>query len=79
VHVGYCPVLENFSASYCALKGLDDFSSCPNLQQLDVSFNQIESLIPLLQSLYTNQRLHTVTLNDNTFNYNIQPDSALSL
>jgi Leucine-rich repeat (LRR) protein len=72
--VGYCPCLDTVSASYCALKQIGNFESCPNLQQIDVSFNQIEYLKTLLYALYTNQKLHTLTCNDNQFNYNIQAE-----
>lgn len=70
----YCPFLEQVLASYCSLVSLGDFVGCPNLQQLDISFNKIASLKTLLQSLFTNVKMVSMMLNDNVFNFNVQPE-----
>ena len=67
-------MLDTISASYCALKSIGELSSAPNLQQVDVSFNQIEKIDMVLRVLYTNQKVHTLACNDNQFNYNIQQE-----
>ena len=54
VNLGYCPMLDTLSASYCSLKSIGDMASCPNLQQIDVSFNQIQTIECLLKAIYTN-------------------------
>lgn len=64
-------MLDTLSASYCAIKAIGDMSSCPNLGHFDVSFNQIEKLDIVLKALFTNQKIHTLTCNDNQFNYNM--------
>jgi Leucine-rich repeat (LRR) protein len=70
----YCPFLEQVLASYCSLASLGDFVGCPNLQQLDISFNKIASLKTLLQSLFTNVKMASMMLNDNEFNFNVPPE-----
>jgi|TARA_B110001450_G_C17427127_1_gene402328 Leucine-rich repeat (LRR) protein len=70
----YCPFLEQVLASYCSIASLGDFAGCPNLQQLDISFNKIASLKTLLQCLFTNVKMVSMLLNDNVFNFNVPPE-----
>lgn len=85
ISFGYCPSLEQLTASYCALKDFGgagaggqeptgNLSLCPNLTTLDISFNKIEKLETFLRAFKDNKKLTSVIMNDNVFNFNIQAD-----
>ena len=72
--LGYNPMLEHLMASQCALKELTSLQSCPNIQQVDFSFNQIETIKCLLLAIHNNQKIVSLSMNDNPFNIHIQSD-----
>jgi Leucine-rich repeat (LRR) protein len=39
--LGYCPLLESLSLSYCSFNQLKSLVGAPNLRDLDLSFNSI--------------------------------------
>jgi Leucine-rich repeat (LRR) protein len=68
--MGYCPMLENLSLSYCSLIQVKSLVGAPNLREYDCSFNSVQSLEHLLNSLKNNHELRTLRFNDNTFSLN---------
>lgn len=70
LHLGYCPLLESLSISYCSLNDLGSLALCPSLKDLDVSFNQLPTLPSVLKALQHNNKTQfkAISFNDNVFN-----------
>lgn len=70
VDLGYCPLLETFSASQCSIQNLHTFSGCQSLRDVDLSFNQLPSLVNVLKVIQYNDPkfLKSLVFNDNVFN-----------
>lgn len=64
--MGYCPLLESLTVSYCSLNEVGSMSGCPSLQELDLSFNHIPSLKFLVDCL-PHRDLVALKFNDNLF------------
>lgn len=47
--LGYCPLLETLSASQCQVSNLYSLAGCQSLRELDISFNQMPSLISIFK------------------------------
>jgi len=71
VSLGFCPLLEVFAATYCAISEMGSFMGCQSLRELDVSYNEIASLTYLLQNLKFNNpyALQVLCFNENVFNH----------
>ncbi len=72
--MGYCPLLESLSVSYCSLNEIGSMRGCPELAELDLSFNHIPSLKALIDCL-PHWNLTTLKFNDNLFSQ-ISTDEA---
>jgi Leucine-rich repeat (LRR) protein len=70
LQIGYCPLLESLHVSYCSLTDLASLQLCPSLRDLDVSFNQIQTLPQILKALQWNNSVQfkSLNFNDNVFN-----------
>jgi Leucine-rich repeat (LRR) protein len=66
LRLGYCPLLEQFSASYCQLSDMGSLKNCPNLIDLDVSFNHLPTLKEFLDCL-PHKNFSSLSFNDNKF------------
>jgi Leucine-rich repeat (LRR) protein len=64
--MGYCPLLETLSVSYCSVNEVGPMSGCPSLSEIDLSFNHIPSLKTLVNCL-PHWNLTTLKFNDNLF------------
>ncbi len=68
--MGYCPLLENLSLSYCSIIQVKSLIGAPNLREFDCSFNSVQSLDQLLNSMRGNRELRNLRFNDNSFSNN---------
>lgn len=66
LHLGFCPMLEQISVSYCCLQEIGPLKGCPNLLDIDVSFNHLASLKRFLDCL-PHRNLTSLSYNDNNF------------
>jgi len=66
LHLGYCPLLESLTVSFCSLNEIGSMKGCMSLQEVDVSFNHISQLKILVDSL-PHYNLTTFKFNDNLF------------
>lgn len=66
LHMGYLPLLETLSVSYCSVNQVGTMSGCPSLSEIDLSFNHIPSLKTLVDCL-PHWNLTTLKFNDNLF------------
>jgi Leucine-rich repeat (LRR) protein len=66
LQLGFCPMLEQISVSYCCLQELGALKGCPNLLDIDVSFNHLASLKRFLDCL-PHRNLTSLSYNDNNF------------
>lgn len=74
ISLGYCPFLDTLTASYCKINQLGSLSGCPNLHQIDVSFNKLPTLESFVGPVAKCHNLQQLVFNDNVFNFNIQED-----
>ena len=65
--LGYCPLLETLSLSYCSFIQIKSLVGAPNLRELDISFNAIQSLDQFLNIIRNNRELRMIRYNDNPF------------
>ena len=66
LNLGFCPLLEQMTVSYCSVHDIGSLKGCPSLLELDVSFNQLPNLKSLIDSL-PHQNLTSLKFNDNLF------------
>ena len=68
--LGYCPLMETLSASQCSISNLYSLSGCQSLREIDISFNQMPSLISIFKVIQFNDPafLRSLVFNDNVFN-----------
>ena len=66
--IAYCPLLDYLSCSYCSIASLGSLKGCPSLSFLDISFNKIDSLSSMLQSINNCRSLQSLVYKDNVFN-----------
>jgi len=65
--LGYCPFLETIDAKDNIISEMDCFSTCPTLTNLDISFNQLQTLTPILYPLCFSPCIKYLKFNDNPF------------
>ena len=62
--------METLSASQCSISNLYSLSGCQSLREIDISFNQMPSLISIFKVIQFNDPLflRSLVFNDNVFN-----------
>jgi len=67
--IGYCPYLEVIDVKDNLVSQIEPLASCISLQRLDVSFNQLQNIVPVLTafSYGTQSWLQHLKFNDNPF------------
>ena len=65
--LGYAPLLETLSLSYCSFIQVKSLVGAPSLREFDISFNSIQSLEQLLNIIRSNRELRIIRYNDNPF------------
>lgn len=66
LHLGFCPLLEQLAVASCNLNEIGHLKGCPQLTELDVSFNHLPSLKALVDCL-PHRNLTSLKFNDNLF------------
>ena len=67
--IGYCPFLETIDVKDNLISHIEPLTSCVTLKSLDISFNQLQSIVAILRAFCydTNGTLQHLKFNDNPF------------